>query len=81
MNTRTQYLAARRAYRATLRLSLLHDGALHARQAARDALTAVTNHWDDCRPAPMLWQQSWRYRDGVYTLAVYRACTLWCRTH
>lgn len=82
---RTMYTAARRAYRASCRVSLLQPGALEARMAARDMLRAVTGHWDDCTPArwtdsrALLWTANRLH--AVHSWTVYAACTRFLKAH
>jgi len=74
------YETTRRAYRASCRVSLLQPGAIEARTAALRALQAVTGKLEDCRPAPMHYQQS-ENRAGVYRWHVWAACTRFLRNH
>lgn len=82
---RTIYAAARRAYRASCRVSLLAPGALEARIAARQALAAITGHWDDCTPArwtdsrALLWTKNRQH--AVHSWKVYAACTRFLKSH
>ena len=78
------FTATRRAYRAACRVSLLHPGSIETRIAARDALRALTGHWDDCSPATLGGLRTMRRtstNDYVHSWTVYAACTRFLKTH
>lgn len=77
LTTRNTYAIARRAYRASRRLSLgapgaAGDAALAVRLATASALRAAVNHWDLCEPV------AHPYHSRKFVAA---ACTRWMRAH
>ena len=80
MTTKDVYLAARRAYRASLRVNLAERNALATRNAALWTLRTVTGKWDDTMPDPWAGAK-WAHGGRVCRWQVNLACTWWIRSH
>lgn len=87
MTIRQQYLAVRRAYRASRKLNLLSDpNAFAMRLAAVSAMRAVVRHWDCCDPfnanRPFYSARiTPRGRRVLIPMHVAAACTRFLRSH
>lgn len=80
MTKKNAYLAARRAYRASLRVNLTERNALATRNAALWTLRTVTGKWDDTMPDPWAGAK-WVHAGRVCRWQVNLACTWWVRGH